>query len=93
MNKNCALRLRIESQIAEKGFADWEDIINLLGVFPEFKAMYFQYNDGCMENLRSMMLEDGYTISYKSYVEMFSEFVGENLYGYERALYNKIMFE
>lgn len=92
MGKNCAVRLRIESQIAERGYASWEDVINLLEVFPEFKDMYFQYNDMCMGNLKSMML-DGYTINYKSYVEMFSDFVGVYLYSCNKGLYNKIMFE
>lgn len=92
-HRDSVLRLRIELQAAERGYFTWEDIMSLLEVFPEFKAMYFQYNDGCMGNLKSMMLEDGYKITYKSYVEMFSEFVGEYLYSYEKGLYDKIMFE
>lgn len=91
--KNCSQRLRIEAQIAERGYANWEDITQLLEVFPYFNSMYFQYNDGDIDNLRRMMCEDGYKLSYKNYVEMFSEFVGEYLYMHNRDLYKQIMFD
>lgn len=93
MLKNCTRRLRVEAQIAERGYATWEDIMQLLEVFPYFNAMYFQYNNGDIGNLRRMMCEDGYKLSYESYVEMFSEFVGEYLYCHNRHLYKQIMFE
>ena len=93
MLKNCTRRLKVEAQIAERGYANWEDIVQLLEVFPYFNAMYFQYNDGDIGNLRRMMCEGGYKLSYESYVKMFSGFVRDHLYYHDRDLYNQIMFK
>lgn len=92
-HKDSVLRLKIELQAAHRGYFTWEDVRSLVEVFPEFESMYFQYNELGVEDLYRRMSEDGYTLRYKDYIEMFSEFVGEYLCAYNRPLYNKIMFE
>ena len=91
--KDSILRLKIELQAAHRGYFTWEDIISLVEVFPEFNTMYFQYNGISVAELRVKMCEEGYKLSYTTYIDMFSEFVGGYLYTYEKNLYNMIMFE
>jgi hypothetical protein len=92
-HKDSVLRLKTELQAAHRGYFTWKDVRSLVEVFPEFEEMYFQYNGTTVSELKVMMCEDGYKLRYKAYIDMFSKFVGEYLYTYEKSLYNKIMFE
>ncbi len=90
--KNCVRRLRIESQIAHRGYMTWEDVMSLLEVFPLFSEMYFQYNGESLKELHLRMSEDEYTISYESYVEMFMDLI-HHVECFEKDVYREIMFE
>jgi len=78
-------RLRIELQAASRGWLTWEDILKINSVFPYFGDMYFQYNGSSIEELMYRMCEQGYKLSYKSYIEMFIDFTEQFRYSDTRA--------
>ena len=85
--KKCVRRLRIEAQIAHRGYVTWEDVISLLEVFPLFSEMYGE----TLKELYHRMSEAGYKISYESYVKMFMYFI-HHVECFEKDVYREIMF-
>lgn len=90
-HKDSVARLQIELQAASRGWFNWEDILIMDSVFPYFGEMYFQYNGSSVEELKYRMCEQGYKLSYKSYIEMFIDFTEQFRYS-DTRLRQDMMF-
>lgn len=88
--KNISRKLRLEAQVAEKGYLEWEDIVQYVECCAEYTHLFKFFAEGCdLGDLREK-LESGFKISYVLFKEIEIEFL-EDLKNNYNSLFKYIM--
>ena len=88
--KNVTRRLRLEAQVAEKGYLEWEDVLQYTECCVEYTHLFKFFSEGCdLGSLKESMCS-GYKLPYILFKEKEIEFLDDLKNNYN-SLFKYIM--